>query len=144
LDDEKLSTWFLKPASRQQQSSGGPPPPPYHLLDCEFLTVEVEFDPAVIREVLPATLRPTKEGYGGFSIVSVASGWAIAPYTGCFAWIYVEDHDSSDGAKGRFHAGGYLSGSCGEALRSYLRNTRVHQGAGSIERKEGLIVGRAI
>ena len=141
MNDPDLSWLYLAPASRPKHGRDGPPPPPYHLESAEILTIGVEFDSATIERTLPAALRAIPERTGGFGILTVGAGWGIAPYTASFAWIDVEGHDSSDGGKGRFHAGGYLSGDCFEAFLRYYRNSRIDLGSAKISGDSGLVTG---
>lgn len=133
--------WFLSPGQTRWSGADAPPPPPYHLQNCQLLMVGTRFSDATIDAALPAALRPTDERTGGFAISLAGSGWGIAPYTSSFAWIDVEGHDSSDGGKGRFHVGGYLSGASGAAFQRYFRNARVVQGDGAIFRQDERIDG---
>lgn len=96
----------------------GLPGPPYQVESSKWARLLVRFDPAAVREFLPAQLRPVQGATGGYVLTRATGGWGFGPWGKCVSWIDVEGYDAPDGTAGRFFWLGYVSGAGVEYSRS--------------------------
>lgn len=83
-----------------------PAAPPYLNYGVNLISVGVVWEEALLRKMLPAGVKPTKDFTGGFNIYRAARGYGIAPFDSFYAWADVEGMDAADGTKGRWMLGG--------------------------------------
>lgn len=93
-------------AAAQAQTPAPPSPalmqPPYLITGANLVMLGVTWDAEVIKQVLPAGLKPTPELSGGINIYQASGGYGVGPYQSAYFWVDVDGHDSSSGVKGRW------------------------------------------
>lgn len=114
-----------------------PVPPPYHVRDVDMLYLLCRFDPVAARSVLPPGIELHDSALGVITILTVGSGWAIAPYTGCYMGLQVKGFDAPDGYPGLYNHTGLLSGVCGSVM-SQSYNDRYVDGWATLALENGI------
>lgn len=103
------------------------PPPPYYVRHAQLLYFLCEFDPEVLRDLVPPELTVAPTNTGMFCLYSAPDGRGLTPYSAWFAGVNVLGHDSPDGNLATYIFAGCFSDKAGEVFPS-LYNDRIQAG----------------
>jgi hypothetical protein len=98
------------------------PPPPYQVNKANGIGVNVVFDAAVVRSVLPPGIEPVEEMTGGINLYTAEEGYGLGPYSAFYLYVNIKGFDSADGTKGRWMLQAFYGGpetKVSEALHKY-------------------------
>lgn len=121
----------------------GEPKPPYTAKLQDFIYIGTEFDPDMVREVLPAGLEPLDDNSGVIGMYSAKEGWGLTPFTATFVGIAVKGPASPDGSPPVFMARGFYSDRGGRMLHNNY-NRRFERGGSNVRWDGSCYVGEAI
>lgn len=77
------------------------PPPPYQTM-AEGFGVQLVYDEAVVRRMLPPGIEPADGMTGGLNLYTADLGYGLTPYTAVYFYLHVKGLDSADGAHARW------------------------------------------
>ena len=86
----------VAPSSMAQDEA---PPPPYVMTGASGVVIEVTWEEAAIRAVLPKGITPVADMAGGIVIYQAAKSYGLGPYSSAYFYVNVEGYDSPDGIK---------------------------------------------
>ncbi len=111
-----LGLWFPCAANADEAA----PPPPYLIEGLSYISVGLEYDPAVLSKLLPADVQPIADVTGGFNIYHAEGGYGFGSYSAAYFYVDIEGFDSADGMKGRWMIQGvYGPQSVSDAIKTY-------------------------
>lgn len=103
------------------------PPPPYYVRHGQLLYFLCEFEPKVLRDLVPPELTVAPTNTGMFCLYSAPDGRGLTPYSAWFAGVNVLGHDSPDGNLATYIFAGCFSDKAGEVFPA-LYNDRIQAG----------------
>jgi hypothetical protein len=116
-----VSTVFLALSAGLVLAGDEAPPPPYLQTKVDGIGVNVVFDAAAVRRVLPPGIEPVDEMTGGINLYNAEEGYGLTPFSAFYIYVNIKGFDSAGGTKGRWTLQGVYGPETkvSEAIRKY-------------------------